>query len=339
MRIFLIVMLTLLTVSGMVQSCVAGTKEQVKQRGVLHCGVSTGVPGFSTADEQGNWVGFDVEFCKAVAAAVLGDAGKVKYIPLPARSRFTGLQTGQVDLLARNSGWSLARDTAMGLHVVAATYYDSQGFLVPADKKIITALDLADKQVCVQYGTSSARRVADFFFEQELEYTPVIYETAAEAVAGLAAGQCDAVGNDVSILQNFRAKQPQPESLNLLPETIAKKYHGPMVRQGDDNWFNIVRWSYFTLIAAEEYGITSLNIDGIRSSARKPALKSLLGLEGIKGESMGLSDDWSYQIIKQVGNYGELFQRTLGQDSPHGTARGLNRLWSSGGLHHAPSFR
>ena len=316
----------------------ASTLEEVQKRDVLQCGVSTGLPGFSATDEKGNWKGLDVDGCKAIAAAVLGDANKVKYIPLNAKERFTALQSGEIDVLVRGTTWTLTRDTSLGLNFAGVNYYDGQGFMVSKKLGVKSAKELDGAAICIQAGTTTELNLADYFTQNKMKYEPVVFDSHDQTIKGFEAGRCDVLTSDQSQLYGLRTHLANPSDAILLPEIISKEPLGPVVRQGDDGWFNIVRWTFFAMVDAEDMGVTSKNIDKMKKSD-KPGIRRLLGLEGIKGKSLGLADDWSYQIIKQVGNYGEVFERNVGMDSPLKIKRGLNALWSKGGIQYAPPIR
>ncbi len=316
----------------------ASTLEEVQKRGELQCGVSTGLPGFSATDEKGNWKGLDVDGCKAIAAAVLGDAGKVKYIPLNAKERFTALQSGEIDVLVRGTTWTLTRDTSLGLNFAGVNYYDGQGFMVSKKLGVKSAKELDGAAICIQAGTTSELNLADYFTQNKMKYEPVVFDSHDQTIKGFEAGRCDVLTSDQSQLYGLRTHLPNPADAVLLPEIISKEPLGPVVRQGDDGWFNIVRWSFFAMVNAEDLGVTSKNIDTLKKTDN-PNIRRLLGLEGIKGKSLGLADDWAYQIIKQVGNYSETFERNVGMDSPLKIKRGLNALWSKGGIQYAPPMR
>ncbi len=316
----------------------ASTLEEVQKRGELECGVSTGLPGFSATDEKGNWKGLDVDGCKAIAAAVLGDATKIKYIPLNAKERFTALQSGEIDVLVRGTTWTLTRDTSLGLNFAGVNYYDGQGFMVSKKLGVKSAKELDGAAICIQAGTTTELNLADYFTQNKMKYQPVVFDSHDQTIKGFEAGRCDVLTSDQSQLYGLRTHLPNPDDAILLPEIISKEPLGPVVRQGDDGWFNIVRWSFFAMVNAEDMGVTSKNIDEMKKSDN-PGIRRLLGLEGIKGKSLGLADDWAYQIIKQVGNYGEIFERNVGMDSPLKIKRGLNALWSKGGIQYAPPIR
>jgi len=316
----------------------AVTLESVQKRGELICGVSTGIPGFSNPDERGVWKGIDVDVCKAVAAATLGDASKVKYIPLTGKERLTAVQSGEIDMLSRSTTWTLTRDTSLGLNFAGVNYYDGQGFMVSKNLGVKSALELNGAAVCVQSGTTSELNLADYFKENNMEYKSIVFDTSDQTVKGFEAGRCDVLTSDQSQLYALRIKLAKPEDAIVLPEIISKEPFGPVVRQGDDAWFNIVKWTLFAMVNAEEMGVTSTNVDEMKSSPN-PSVLRLLGVEGIKGKGLGLNDGWAYEIIRQVGNYGEVFERNVGQGSPLKIDRGLNELWNKGGIQYAPPIR
>ncbi|CZF86186.1 amino acid ABC transporter substrate-binding protein [Grimontia marina] len=314
------------------------TLEKVKKAGVISCGVSTGLPGFSNPNASGEWEGIDVEFCQAVAAAVFGDKSKVKYVPLTAKERFTALQSGEIDLLSRNTTWTLQRDGTLGLNFVGVNYYDGQGFMVKKDLGVKSALELDGASVCVQSGTTTELNLSDYFRSNGMSFKPVVYDTYDATVKGFESGRCDTLTTDQSGLYASRIKLADPDSALVLPEIISKEPLGPVVRQGDDNWFNIAKWTLNTMINGEEFNITSTNVDEMVKS-KDPNIRRILGQDGPKGKGLGLNDDWGYQVIKQVGNYDESFQRTVGTDSPLKISRGVNALWSDGGILYAPPIR
>ena len=326
----------------------AGTLDTVKQKGFVQCGVSQGLIGFSNPDDQNNWSGLDVDFCKAVAAAVLGDATKVKYSPLSAKERFTALQSGEIDVLSRNSTWTMSRDTSLGLLFAGVTYYDGQGFMVPAKLGVKSALELGGASVCTQTGTTTELNLADYFKANKLEYKIVAFEKNEEVLKAYQEGRCDVFTTDQSGLYAEVLKFPTPADHIVLPEIISKEPLGPVVRQGDDQWFSIVKWSYYALLNAEELGVTSANVDEMKNSAN-PEIQRLLSVK-VKnpdgtdadndfGKGIGLGPDWAYNIIKQVGNYSEIFERNVGLNTPLKIARGKNALWKDGGLQYAPPIR
>jgi len=325
--------------AAMTSNAFAGaTLDSVKKKGFVQCGVSTGLPGFSSADNKGNWSGLDVDMCRAVAAAVFGDSEKVKYTPLTAKERFTALQSGEIDMLPRNTTWTLTRDTSLGLNFAGVNYYDGQGFMVNKNLGVKSALELDGASFCIQAGTTTELNLADYFRANNMQYTPVTFDSSDETVKAFDAGRCDALTSDQSQLYALRIKLGNPEGAMVLPEIISKEPLGPVVAQGDDEWFNIVRWSLFAMVNAEELGVSSANVAD-KMSSTDPNVRRLLGLEGIKGSGLGLSDDWAVNIIKQVGNYGESFERNVGSGSPLKISRGLNALWNKGGLQYAPPIR
>jgi len=316
----------------------AETLDAVKARGQVACGVSTGLPGFSNPDDDGNWTGIDVDVCRAVAAAVLGDADAVKFVPLTAKERFTALQSGEIDMLSRNTTWTLTRDASLGLNFAGVNYYDGQGFLVKKDLGVSSATELDGASVCIQSGTTTELNLADYFRFKGMEFSPVVFDTSDQTVQGFASGRCDVLTSDQSQLYALRTKLDNPDSAVVLPEVISKEPLGPVVRQGDDEWFNIVKWSLFAQVNAEELGVTSENLQDMMSSDN-PSVKRLLGTDGDMGEKLGLSADWAANIIAQVGNYGEMFERNVGMSTPLQISRGLNALWINGGIQYAPPIR
>ncbi|MDX1593939.1 MAG: amino acid ABC transporter substrate-binding protein [Gammaproteobacteria bacterium] len=339
MKKLLVSAIPALALSVAVGTAQAGeTLDAVKAKGFVQCGVSTGLPGFSVADDKGNWTGLDVDVCRAVAAALFGDASKVKFSPLTAKERFTALQSGEVDMLSRNTTWTLTRDTNLGLNFAGVNYYDGQGFLISKNLGVKSAKELNGASVCIQAGTTTELNLADYFRANKMEYEPITYDTSDETVKGFEAGRCDVLTSDQSQLYALRIKLSNPGNAVVLPEVISKEPLGPVVRQGDDEWFNIVRWSLIAMVEAEELGVSSTNVDDMMSSTN-PSVRRLLGLEGIKGEGLKLADDWAANIVKQVGNYGEAFERNVGTGSPLGISRGLNALWKDGGLQYAPPIR
>lgn len=314
------------------------TLQTVLSKGYLSCGVNTGLPGFATPDEKGQWSGIDVDVCRGVAAAVLGDASKVKYIPLTAKERFTALQSGEIDMLSRNTTWTLTRDASLGLNFAGVSYYDGQGFLVKKELGVTSAKELDGAAICIQSGTTTELNLADYFRSNGMKYQPVVFDTSDGTAKGFDSGRCDVLTSDQSQLYALRLRLSKPGQAVVLPEVISKEPLGPLVRQGDDQWFNIVKWSLFAMINAEELGLSSANIDKSKSSTN-PSIRRFLGIEGPKGKGMGLKDDWAYQVVKQVGNYGEVFERNIGASSPLNIERGLNAQWSQGGILYAPPFR
>ncbi|MBK8908067.1 MAG: amino acid ABC transporter substrate-binding protein [Rhodospirillales bacterium] len=315
------------------------TFDAVKARGEVICGVHTGLPGFGAPDDKGNWTGLDVDFCRAVAAAALGDAKKVKFVPLTAQQRFTALQSGEVDVLSRNTTWTLSRDTDLGLNFAPTTYYDGQGFLVAKALGVSSAKEMEGATVCVQTGTTTELNMADFFRANEMQFQPLTIESYEEVTSAFLSGRCDALTSDASQLATIRANSTRnPSDYVILPEIISKEPLGPAVRHGDDEWFDLVKWSVFATIEAEEKGITSENVDSMMDSP-DPNIQRLLGVTGEMGQKLHVDDKWAYNIIKQVGNYGEIFERNVGADSPLELSRGLNALWIEGGLMYAPPVR
>ncbi|CAM3490147.1 amino acid ABC transporter substrate-binding protein [Parendozoicomonas haliclonae] len=327
--------LALTALSGLSQ---ASTLDTVKERGYLSCGVSTGLPGFSSPDDKGNWSGLDVDVCRAMAAATLGDASKVKYTPLTAKERFTALQSGEIDVLPRNTTWTLTRDTSLGMNFVGVNYYDGQGFMVSKKLGVTSAKELDGATVCIQAGTTTELNMADYFREHNMKYQPIVFDTSAQSVQGFESGRCDMLTSDQSQLYGLRTKLANPNDAIVLPEIISKEPLGPVVRQGDDQWFNIAKWSLYAMVAAEELGVSSANVDAMMKS-ENPGISRLLGNSGPGGKAMGISDDFAYQIVKQVGNYSESFERNVGKDSPLLIQRGLNALWKDGGIMYVPPFR
>jgi len=310
----------------------------VKDRGSLVCGVSQGLPGFSSPDDRGNWTGLDVDICRAVAAAIFNDPSKVKFSPLSAKDRFTALQTGEIDLLSRNSTWTMLRDTQLGLNFAGVNYYDGQGFMVRKALKVNSALELNGATVCTQTGTTTELNVADYFRANKMKYEVVAFSTADETLKAYDSGRCDVFTSDVSQLYSLRLKLAKPDDQMVLPEVISKEPLGPVVRQGDDQWFNIVKWTLFAMINAEELGVTQKTVDEAMKSSR-PEVRRLVGTEGNFGEQIGLTKDWAARVIRHVGNYGESFERNVGVGSKLNIDRGLNKLWSKGGIQYAPPIR
>ncbi|ERF85815.1 amino acid ABC transporter substrate-binding protein [Bradyrhizobium viridifuturi] len=321
-----------------VQAASAQTLKTVKDRGQLSCGVSQGLPGFSAPDDKGNWTGIDVDVCRAIAAVVLDDPTKVKFVPLSAKDRFTALQSGEIDVLSRNTTWTVSRDTSLGANFTGVTYYDGQGFMVKKSLKVNSALELNSASVCVQTGTTTEQNLADFFKGNNMKYEVIAFGSIDEAVKAYESGRCDVFTDDASGLYASRLKLASPADHIVLPEIISKEPLGPMVRHGDDQWFDIVKWTLFAMINAEELGITQKNVDTMLKSD-KPEMKRVLGTDGNLGEQLGLTKDWVVRIVKAVGNYGETFERNVGTGSPLGIARGVNNLWNKGGIQYAPPIR
>ncbi len=313
----------------------AATLDDIKKAGALNCGVSQGLPGFSNPDDKGSWTGIDVDYCKALAAAVLGDANKVKFVPLSAKVRFTALQSGEIDVLSRNTTWTFTRDTNLGLNFSGVLYYDGQGFMVRKKLGVKSARELAGAAVCTNTGTTTELNLADYFKSNGMKYKVVAFESANEVVGAYDAGRCDVFTTDRSGLAAQRTKLKNPDEHMVLPEIISKEPLGPVVRQGDDQFFNISRWVLNALIIAEELGVSSKNVDQMMAS-KNPETQRLLGVKGKYGEYIGLDAKWAARAIKAVGNYAEMYERNV---TPLGLARGVNMLWTKGGILYAPPFR
>ncbi len=318
----------------------AGTLDDVKAKGHVQCGVSQGLTGFSSQDDAGNWTGIDVDLCRAVAAAVFGDASAVKFTALSAKERFTALSSGEIDILSRNTTWTMTRDTQLGLNFAGVNYYDGQGLMVPASLGVSSATELDGASICTNTGTTTELNITDYFKVNNMSFELVAFEKADEVVAAYDAGRCDVYTTDKSGLASQRLKLADPAAHVVLPETISKEPLGPVVRQGDDNWFNIVRWTLNAMINAEEMGISSSSLD-VAMTSENPSIKRLLGTEGSYGEELGIPADWAAQIIKQVGNYGESYEAHVGANTPLGLARegSVNALWNQGGVLYAPPLR
>ncbi len=314
------------------------TLKAVTDRGVLNCGANGQLAGFGMPDPQGNWTGFDVDFCRAIAAAIFNDPTKVKYVPLTAANRFTSLQSGDIDVLSRNTTWTMSRDTTLGVDFTDVNYYDGQGFMVHKALKVNSALELTGASVCVQQGTTTELNLADYFRSNNMELKSVTFATADEAIKAYDTGRCDSYTTDSSGLYGERVLLSDPNSNIVLPEIISKEPLSPAVRQGDDGWEDLVRWVHYAMVDAEELGVNQSNLDDQMKSAN-PEIRRLLGVEGQFGQAMWLTNDWAYRIIKAVGNYGESFERNVGQGSPLKIARGLNALWTKGGLQYGLPVR
>jgi len=310
----------------------------VKNRGELVCGVSPGLAGFGIPDAQGNWIGLDVDLCRAIAAGIFNNAAKVRFVPLSSKDRFTALQSGEVDLLSRTSTWTMARDTALGLSFSTVNYYDGQAFLVQKKLNVDSALKLDGASICLQQGTTTELNVADYFRANKIKYEVVAFDKGDEAIKAFESGRCDALTDDSSALYALRLKLTAPDDAIVLPEIISKEPLGPVVRSSDMQWFNLVKWTHFAMLNAEELGVTKANVDEMLKSSN-PEIRRLLGTEGKFGEGIGLTSDWVYRIVKQVGNYGEAFERNVGGGSVLKIARGKNALWTNGGLQYAPPIR
>lgn len=329
-----------LTIAGLAAgAAAAGTLDDVKARGKLNCGVTTGVPGFAEPDANGVWQGFDVAVCRAVAAAVLGDSTAVEFVPTTGKTRFTALASGEIDLLARNTTWTFSRDVDLKFTFVGVNYYDGQGFMVPKALGVASAKDLDGATVCIQTGTTTELNLADFFRANNISYEPVPIETGAEAAQQYLAGACDVYTTDASALAAQRANFGTPGDHVLLPEIISKEPLGPLVRHGDNEWGDVARWTLNALITAEELGVTSVNAEELSAGTNNPEINRLLGSEGTLGEMLGLDPEWAKRAILAGGNYGEVFARNIGSETPIGLARGLNAQWTEGGLIYSPPFR
>jgi general L-amino acid transport system substrate-binding protein len=329
-----------LTVAGLAAGAAgAATLDDVKARGKLNCGVTTGLAGFAAPNANGEWEGFDVAVCRAVAAAVLGDKNAVEFVPTTGKTRFTALASGEIDFLARNTTWTFSRDTDLKFDFIGVNYYDGQGFMVPKALGVSSAKDLDGATVCIQTGTTTELNLADFFRKNNISYEPVPVETNAEGQQQYLAGACDTYTTDASGLAATRATFENPDEHVLLPEIISKEPLGPLVRHGDNDWGDITRWVLNALIAAEELGITSANIEEMTGNTNNPEVARLLGTEGTLGEMIGLDADWAKRAIMAEGNYGEIFAKNIGEETPIGLARGLNAQWTDGGLLYAPPFR
>lgn len=325
-------------IAGAAISAQAATLDDVKERGVLSCGVSTGLAGFSQKDEAGNWSGLDVDVCRGIAAAVLGDASKVQYKPLTAKERFEALRSGEIDVLSRNTTWTHTRDTSLGLNFAGTIYYDGAGFMVSKSLGVSSALELDGANACIQAGTSTELAIADYFRANNMSYKVVTFDTSDQTRSGFESGRCDFLVSDQSQLYALRIGLEKPDDAVVLPEVISKEPLGPVVRQGDDAWFNIVKWVVNASIEGEYQGVTSANADELAASGN-PGQKRLLGAEGELGANLGLSADWALQVIKQVGNYAESFERNVGEGSPLKISRGLNAQWNDGGILYSPAMR
>lgn len=326
------------TVALAATGATADTLKTVKDRGELVCGVSKGLPGFSAPDASGKWSGFDVDMCRAVAAAVLGDPAKVKFVPLNAEERFPALEKGDIDMLSRNSTWTLEREAKLGLLFAGISYYDGQGFMIPRARKIDSALELTDSKVCVQAGTTTEAITVEYFKTNGMTLNLITLPNSDDLVKAYDEGKCDTLTTDVSQLYALRLKMKKPGDHVVLPDVISKEPLGPVVRQGDDKWFNVVKWSLYAMLNAEELGVTSANIEEAMKS-QKPDVRRLMGLDGQLGEELGLTNDFAAKIVKAVGNYGESYERNVGAASQLGIPRGVNQLWSMGGIQYAPPMR
>jgi general L-amino acid transport system substrate-binding protein len=314
------------------------TLKRTVRRGEVLCGVNKGLPGFSNPDDSGNWTGFDVDFCRAVAAAIFDDPGKARFVPLDANERFKELQNRKVDILSRNSTWSMARELDYDLYFPAVAYYDGQGFMLPTGRNVVSALDLNGSKVCVQSGTTTELNLSDYFRANNIKFEEVKFGKLDDVVKAYQSGKCDTLSSDVSQLYALRLNLPKPTDHTILPDMISKEPLAPVVRQRDDDWMMIVKWTLYAMINAEELGITSKNIDEALKS-KKPEVMRLVGTEGNYGEQLGLTRDWAVRIIRHVGNYGEMYERNLGAGSKLKIPRGMNQLWNAGGVQYAPPVR
>ena len=322
----------------MASAATAGTLDTVKSKGVLSCGANTGLAGFGIPDDKGQWTGLDVDVCRAIAAAVLGDSKKVKFVALDAKNRFTALQSGEVDVLSRNTTATSSRASTLGLIFGPVNYYDGQGFMVKKKLNVASAKDLNGASVCVQQGTTTELNLADYFRSNNMKYESVAFQSEDETLKAYESGRCDAFTTDASGLYAERLRLASPDDNIVLPEIISKEPLAPSVRQGDDQWYDVMTWSVYAMITAEELGVTSKNVDDMKKSDN-PNIRRLLGVEGDVGKGFGLPNEWAYTIVKQVGNYGEVFDRNVGDGSPLKIKRGLNALWNKGGLQYAPPIR
>jgi general L-amino acid transport system substrate-binding protein len=320
-------------------SALAGTLDDVKARGHLICGVTTGLAGFAAPDDKGTWKGFDVDICRGVAAAVFGDSNKVKFIPTTGKSRFPALQSGEVDMLARNTTWTFDRDVKLGFEFTGVNFYDGQGFMVRKDLGVKSAFELDGASVCVTTGSTTEMNLDDFFRANKMKYKTVVFEKSDEIRTAFQAGRCDVYTTDRSGLAAQRSAMNEPDAYMVLPEVISKEPLGPVVRHGDNHWGDVVRWTLNVMIIAEEKGLTSKNVDQMKASSNDPEIKRMLGLEGEYGARLKLSNDWAHNVIKLVGNYGETYERNIGPNTPIGLARGVNQIWSKGGILYSPPFR
>jgi general L-amino acid transport system substrate-binding protein len=320
-------------------ACAGPVLDKIRKNDIVVCGVNTAAPGFSNADSKGQWTGLDVDYCRSLAAAVLGDSKKVKFVPLNSPQRFSALQAGEVDVLARNTTWNLTRDASLGAVFAGITYYDGQGFMVPKKFNIKSAKELNGATVCVQSGTSSEKNVADYFSAHKMKYKAVLFDTTEATQGAFLSGRCQVYTTDMSDLAGARTKAKDPSEYVILPDVISKEPLGPSVARGDNEWFQIARWVLNAMIEAEELGISQSNVDQQRDTSSNPNVLRLLGKAEDMGKLLGLDKDWSYRIVKQVGNYGESFDRNLGPKTPLNLPRGVNNLWNNGGILYAPPVR
>jgi general L-amino acid transport system substrate-binding protein len=316
----------------------AATLDDIKKKGFVQCGVTGGVPGFSAPDASNNWSGLEVDYCRALAAAIFGDPTKVRFSPLTSTERFAALSSGQIDVLSRTTTWTMSRDTTLGIAFVGTMFYDGQGFMARKSDKIAAAKDLSGASICIESGTTTELNAADFFAANKLEYKPIVFVSQDETVKAFEDGRCDVYTTDSSALAAERSKFAKPDDYVILPEIISKEPLGPVVRVGDDTFFKLARWTYYVLLEAEELGVSKANVEEMKKS-ENPSIKRLLGAEGDFGTPLGLDKEWAYKIIKNVGNYGEIYEAHVGPKTPIGLARGLNALWKDGGLQYSPPIR
>lgn len=324
--------------AALAQTAASPTLDAIKAKGYIQCGVTGGVPGFSAPDANNNWSGLEVDYCRALAAAIFNNADAVRYTPLTSQERFTALSAGEIDVLSRTTTWTMSRDTQLGISFVGTMFYDGQGFMVRKADNIASALDLSGAAICIESGTTTELNAADYFAANNLEFNTVVFVDQDEVVKAYEDGRCDVYTTDSSALAAERSKFANPDDHIILPEIISKEPLGPVVRTGDPGFFNIARWTYFALLEAEELGVTQANVDDMLASDN-PAIKRLLGVEGDFGTPIGLTKDWAYQIIKALGNYSEIYDRHVGPNTPIGLARGLNALWRDGGIQYSPPIR
>jgi general L-amino acid transport system substrate-binding protein len=320
------------------QTVASATLDAVKAKGYVQCGVTGGVPGFSAPDANTVWSGLEVDYCRALAAAIFNDPDAVRYTPLTSQERFTALSAGEIDVLSRTTTWTMSRDTQLGISFVGTMFYDGQGFMVRTADGITSALELSGAAICIESGTTTELNAADYFASNNMEFNTVVFVDQDEVVKAYEDGRCDVYTTDSSALAAERSKLANPDDHVILPEIISREPLGPVVRAGDTGWFNLARWTYFSLLEAEELGVTQANVDEMLGSDN-PAIKRLLGVEGDFGTPLGLTKDWAYQIVKHLGNYSEIYERHVGPSTPIGLARGLNALWRDGGIQYAPPIR
>jgi general L-amino acid transport system substrate-binding protein len=338
MKSLKVLLATAVITAGTAAAASAATLDDVKSKGFVQCGVSTGLAGFGAPNDAGEWAGFDVDMCRAVAAAIFGDPKAVKFTPTTSKERFTALQSGEVDLLARNTTWTFSRDVNLGFEFTGVNYYDGQGFMVPKDLGVTSAHDLDGASVCIQTGTTTELNLADFFRSNNMSFESVVVETSDEARTAYDSGRCDVYTTDASGLAAQRATLSDPSAHVILPEIISKEPLGPLVRHGDNQWGDLVRWTLNAMIIAEELGVTTANLEEMKGS-ENPEIRRLLGVEGDMGTQLGLEADWAANIIASVGNYSESFERNVGVNTPLGLERGLNALWKDGGILYSPPMR